>query len=73
MITVYLDGKILKMTLEELIAKNYNVLVNKTNGYSHDWQEVVKFDPSLVQYGIQIWCTIREVGFVYNSSVVSFS
>lgn len=73
MITVYLDGEILKMTLEDLILRNYNVVVNKTNGYSHDWQEVVKFNPFLIHNGREIWCTKKEIGFVKGSSILSFS
>jgi hypothetical protein len=76
MITVYLDGDILKMSLTELKEKRYNVLVNKTNGYSHDWLTAVKFNSNLIQnVGGQetIWCTTKNIGLINNSSEVTFS
>jgi hypothetical protein len=76
MITVYLDGEFLKLSLEELEKSGYNVIVNKTNGYSHDWQEVVEFDSKLIRNvgGVEtIWCTKKPIGFVDGSSQVSFS
>lgn len=76
MMTVYCDGQMHKMTLNELKEKGWNVVVNKTNGYSHDWEEVYPFDESLIKNigGIPtIWCTTKPIGRVMGSSVVSFS
>lgn len=65
------------MTLAELKATGWNVIVNKTNGYSHDWQEIHPFDEKHIRsVGGQptIWCTTKPATtFVQGSSIVSFS
>ena len=75
-ITVYCDGIMHKMTINELKQKKWNVVVLKTNGYSHDWEEIVPFDESLIQMvcGKQtIWCTTKDVNCKIQNSIVSFS
>jgi hypothetical protein len=75
-ITVYCDGVMHKITINELKQKKWNVVVLKTNGYSHDWEEIVPFDESLIQIVCDkptIWCTTKEVKQKIYNSVVSFS
>ena len=75
-ITVYFKGEMFKMTLKELRAKGWNTLVNKSNGYSHDWQEGKKFEKTDIEIigGVKtIWCTDKGTGFIQGTSSVSFS
>ena len=76
MICVYCDGEILRMTLDELKDSKLNVVVNKTNGYSLDWQEVHPFSEAKIRNvcGVPtVWCTRDPLGEVKGSSSVSFS
>lgn len=69
--------------LEALAASGYNVLVNKSNGYSHSWQEVVPYTPEMLAdrkckvtgttYRNRIWFVKSPLGKVQGSSIVSFS
>lgn len=75
-ITVYLEGKISKMTMEELKGSGLNVIVNRTNGYSHDWNDSEPFDEGHIQWkdtNPTVWCTKKPVGRIMGSSVVSFT
>ena len=58
-----LDGVLTPMTLKE--AENYNVIVNKSNGYSHDYVAIEKFDAKL-HYRTQ-YCNIFRRNFTYLS------
>ena len=76
MIIVYCDGEMYKMTLKELKSKGWNVLVTKSNGYSHIWSEIFPFDKKYIKNvgGFKtIWCTTKQCGFEKGSSEVSFS
>jgi len=72
LITVYLDGVKLKMNQNTLMKRKYNIVVNRTNGYSHDWQEIVPFSMTYVK-NRTVYCTVKPTGEVKGSSVVSFS
>jgi hypothetical protein len=39
---VFIDG--ISKEISENEFKNYNVIVNKSNGYSHDFQSIEKFE-----------------------------
>lgn len=72
--------------IEESDFKKYNVIVNKSNGYSHSWSAIEKFDKS--KHFSSVFChvrkrvinyvpthlTVKEVdSFVRGTSEVSFS
>lgn len=72
--------------IEETDFEKYNVLVNKTNGYSHDFQAIEKFDKNKHFYSRYCPFTNRVLNYkpthlttkevderVVNSSTVSFS
>jgi len=75
---VYLDGEYLgEMDSDQVIQlveeDQLNVLVNKTNGYSHDWQAVEKFDKEKHLTGRIYLTKNKEDGMVQGTSTVSFS
>lgn len=67
-----INGKFTDMTAEQIKDTDLNVLCDKTNGYSHDWQEVEAFNPEKHTNRI-IFLTDKPIGRVMGSSVVSFS
>ena len=81
---VFIDG--VSTEIEETDFEKYNVIVNKSTGYSHDFQAIEKFDKSKHFYSK--YCpftnrilnykpthlTTKEVSeYIINSSSVSFS
>jgi pentose-5-phosphate-3-epimerase len=75
-IIVYIDGKIERLTINQIFDMNLNTVIMRTNGYSHDYAESVKFDISHikdVQGKKTVWCTTKKTGFIMGSSVVSFT
>ncbi|MBK9723309.1 MAG: hypothetical protein IPO78_17235 [Saprospiraceae bacterium] len=74
---VYLDNNYLgKMNIAQIIKKanseKLNVIINKSNGYSHDWQEVVDFSIDIF-HEPHIYLTHKPIGRIFGSSIVSFS
>ncbi len=82
--TFFLDGKPIELTLDE--ASKYNVVVTKSNGYSHWWSAIEKFDKQkhvrnkICEFTgrdtlyIQKYLTTKtETEFIQGSSEVSFS
>jgi len=81
---VFIDGVPTEIREDEF--ENYNVVVNKSNGYSHDYSAIEKFDRKrhfysrlcpfrkiMIQYA-PIQLTVKEADErVVNSSSVSFS
>lgn len=66
----FLDSVAVELTPDE--ASQYNVVVTKSNGYSHIWNEIEKFDPK--KHINQIHLTTKPINqFVMGSSQVSFS
>ena len=75
-ITVYFERSMHKMTTEQIKESGWNVLVNKTNGYSLDWQESVPFDEKYIRNiggSPTIYCTSKPLGLIQGTSSVSFS
>jgi hypothetical protein len=81
---VFIDG--VATTIEEKDLENYNVIVNKSNGYSHDYSAIEKFDRNkhcfskicpftqrLLNYMPTHLTTKNITEFVVKSSSVSFS
>jgi hypothetical protein len=82
-IRVSIDGGSYKeMTIKEIIKEGLNVSVNRDNGYSHFWTEVLPFDKKHIYISFNVTdgkkhkyldCTRKSIGRVQGSSVVSFS
>jgi hypothetical protein len=81
---VFIDG--VSTEIEETDFEKYNVIVNKSNGYSHDFQAIEKFDKNKHFYSkycpftnkvlnyIPTHLTTKQVSErIINSSSVSFS
>ena len=71
---VYNDGEILNLTVKELKQLKLNVIVNKTNGYSHDYSMVVKYHKKYIRNvggKKTLWTTKKAIGKLPNSSTVS--
>jgi len=74
--SVFYKGTISKMTLEQLCEfiseNNLRLRVCKTNGYSHDWEEVEDANENNLSKS-SIYLTDKPVGRVKGNSIVSFS
>jgi hypothetical protein len=82
--TVFIDS--IKTQIEESDFENYNVLVNRCNGFSHNFQAIEKFDKYKHFYSercvfsdrifnyVPTHLTTKDVtNFVVGSSTVTFS
>jgi hypothetical protein len=81
---VFIDG--ISTDIEETDFEKYNVIVNKSNGYSHDFQAIEKFDKSKHFYSKYCPFTNRVLNYtpthlttkevnkrIVNSSSLTFS
>jgi len=55
------------------IENKLNGIVSRSNGYSHDWEEVVLFTDEFLHSSSSVYLTSRPIGRVMGSSSVSFS
>jgi hypothetical protein len=74
--SVFYKETVSKMTLERLCEfisdNNLRVIVCKSNGYSHDWEEVE--DANIENLSDpNIYLTNKPIGRIFGSSMVSFS
>lgn len=73
---VYLNGNHYEMSFDQILnfttENNLRVIVNKTNGFSHDWQVVE--DASIGNLkDTHIYLTDKPIGRLMGSSSISFS
>jgi hypothetical protein len=73
---VNVDGEFNYMSVREIELSGLNTVQHKSNGYSHDWTEIVKFCPERdtdLEIKNTVYLTKRPTGRVQGSSTVSFS
>ena len=74
--TVFYNGNILKMNVDEILTftkhNNIRLITLKTNGYSHDWEEVEQPNFDNLKNS-NIYLTDKPIGRIMGSSVVSFT
>lgn len=81
---VFIDGEMKEIIFDDF--KNYNVIVNKSNGFSHDYQVIEKFcfeehfykriclfTGKEFSYSPTHLTTKNVTNFIQNTSVVTFS
>lgn len=67
-------GKLTIKEIKEIVKENeYNLVVPKTNGYSHDWEEAIEFKEEHILNIHNVYLTKKPLGRIMGSSIVSFS